>query len=244
MNAAAHAQGRPHVVLGRSQAYIGVMVDDLASRPFDEPYRMLTSRCEYRLLLRPDTARERLGFIAYENRIIDAQQWRDIEIERDDIARAIRVLESLTFLPKQDHDQRLRAHGLEPVSKPMTAAELLRRQGSTYGQVASVVIASNAELSYLENLNPTRIESDVRYGAFLERESREVHRQAALHDRALPSSVVYAEIAGLRIEASAKLTQHRPRTIGEAGRLAGVTPSDVGALLVHLSRIDLQLDPA
>src|SRR5690606_20308998 len=94
---------RPQTSLARSQAYIGVMVDDLANRPFDEPYRMLTSRCEYRLLLRPDTARERLGHIAYQNGLIGEENWQSIERERDGLRDMLQALESISILPRADH---------------------------------------------------------------------------------------------------------------------------------------------
>lgn len=240
MNAAAYAQGRPQVVLSRSQAYIGVMVDDLASRPFDEPYRMFTSRCEYRLLLRPDTARERLSEIAHEYGLIDSSKLDEVTSERREVDNLVKALEAVTVLPRADHNLLLEAHGLSPVSKPMSAAEVLRRPGTHWEQIACVMETLDAGFQRPIEVAPARIESDVRYSSFLERESREVVRQAALHDRALPDGIDYREIAGLRIEASAKLTRHRPRTVGEAGRLAGVTPSDIGALLIYLNRTSSQ----
>lgn len=236
MNAAAFVQGRPQKVLGRSQAYIGVMVDDLASRPFDEPYRMLTSRCEYRLLLRPDTARDRLAPIAREYGLIDAGALADVHSERAALDQAIRILDDVLILPRSEHDAALNAYGLEPVSKPLSAAKLLQRPNATYARVAAVVTAIGRGADLPGAVDPARIESEVRYGAFLERESREAARHAALHDRSLPDSIEYGSIPGIRIEASLKLARHKPRTIGEAGRLAGVTPSDIGALLVYLSR--------
>ena len=243
MNAAAHAQGRSQTVLLRSQAYIGVMIDDLASRPFDEPYRMLTSRCEYRLLLRPDTARERLAEIAWQNGLIDEQQWQEIRAERSDLDRILEQLAAVTILPRADHDAALRAEGLDPVSKPMSASDLLRRPETSFGQIANALEALDFPVA-VGSVDTSRIESEVRYGAFLEREEREVARQAALHDRALPALMDYRGIPGLRVEASAKLETHKPRTIGEAGRLSGVTPSDIGALLIHLNRTKEQPVPA
>jgi tRNA uridine 5-carboxymethylaminomethyl modification enzyme len=219
------------------------MVDDLASRPFDEPYRMLTSRCVYRLLLRPDTARERVAEFAWQHGLIDAETFEHVKSERSELDRVIDALSRLSLLPRADHDTALAANGLDPVSKPMSAADLLRRPDTTIAQVAGVMRALGGDLPLRVGVDPGRIESEVRYGAFLERESREVARQAALHERSLPASLDYRDILGLRIEASTKLALHKPRTIGEAGRLAGVTPSDVGALLVHLARKSGQAVP-
>ncbi|HET9660538.1 MAG TPA: tRNA uridine-5-carboxymethylaminomethyl(34) synthesis enzyme MnmG [Thermomicrobiales bacterium] len=244
MNAAANAQGRPQVVLGRAQAYIGVMIDDLASRPFDEPYRMLTSRCEYRLLLRPDTARERLAEIAWQQGVIDTETLETVKSERSELDRILGTLSAFSLLPRADHETVLASNGLDPVSKPMSAADLLRRPDTSYAQVAAVITALGGDLPSASRTEPGRIESEVKYGAFLERESREVARQAALHDRSLPASLDYQAVPGLRIEAANKLALHTPHTIGEAGRLAGVTPSDVGALLIHLARTSDQPVPA
>lgn len=244
MNAAAFVQGRDQIVLSRSQAYIGVMVDDLASRPFEEPYRMLTSRCEYRLLLRPDTAPDRLGSIAHEHGLIDSQTLAEFQSQRSRIDHTIRLFNETVFLPRADHNALLQAQELEPVSKPISAADLLRRPNSRYAQVAAALTALGRESIDCERIDASRIESEIRYGAFLERESREVARHAALHDRMLPDSLDYESIRGMRIEAATKLARHKPRTIGEAGRLAGVTPSDIGALLVHLNRAAQQPVPA
>jgi tRNA uridine 5-carboxymethylaminomethyl modification enzyme len=127
---------------------------------------------------------------------------------------------------------------MTPVSKPMTAAELLRRPEASLGAVASAARLLGCELSAAALVPAARVENEIRYGAFLDRESKEVARQAALQDRLLPEAIDFAEVPGLRIEASNKLTLHKPRTIGEAGRLAGVTPSDIGALLIYLRRIE------
>ncbi len=160
MNAAAFIQGRAQVVLGRSQAYIGVMVDDLASRPFEEPYRMLTSRCEYRLLLRPDTAGDRLGSIAHEYGSIDAETLTEFQAERDQIDQAIRLLNDTVFLPRSDHNALLRAQGLEPVSKPISAADLLRRPNSRFAQVAAAVAAVGRESIDFGRNDASRVESE------------------------------------------------------------------------------------
>ncbi len=243
MNAAAVAQDRPQTSLSRSQAYIGVMVDDLANRPFDEPYRMLTSRCEYRLLLRPDTARERLGSIAYQNGLIDADRWNESRTEQLELTETLHQLELVTIFPRAEHDKVLATYGLAPVSKPMTATELLRRPGSDFASVAAAIRHLGSDLGNAIMVTSERIESEIRYGVFLERESKEVARHAAMQDRVLPQTIDYREIPGLRIEASNKLALHNPRTVGEAGRLAGVTPSDIGALLIFLKRFDRTLAP-
>lgn len=243
MNAAAVVQQREQVVLGRDLAYIGVMVDDLASKPFDEPYRMLTSRCEFRLTLRPDTARDRLGRIGYEYGLIDASLWSEYRSERASLDGELDRLKSIWILPRADHDGILRVHGLEPVSKPMTAADLLRRPDCSYQTISAIIRALDPARSG-GRVDGDRVEIEVRYGAFLEREAREVARREALHDRRVPPDLEYGQVDGLRIEAASKLRLHRPQTIGEASRLAGVTPADIAALLIHLKRSDARRVPA
>ncbi len=200
--------------------------------------------CEFRLLLRPDTARDRLGSIAHDYRSIDSETLAANRSERDQNDRANRILNETVFLPRADHNALLQAQGLEPLSKPISAADLLRRPNSRYAQVAAALAALGRDPIDFGRIDAARVESEIRYGAFLERESREVARHAAFHDRALPDSLEYGEIPGMRIEAASKLARHKPRTIGEAGRLAGVTPSDIGALLVHLNRASREPVPA
>jgi len=199
--------------------------------------------CVYRLLLRPDTARDRLGSIAHDYRSIDSEKLVHTVRARPN-RRAIRILNETVFLPRADHNALLQAQGLEPLSKPISAADLLRRPNSRYAQVAAALAALGRDPIDFGRIDAARVESEIRYGAFLERESREVARHAAFHDRALPDSLEYGEIPGMRIEAASKLARHKPRTIGEAGRLAGVTPSDIGALLVHLNRASREPVPA
>jgi tRNA uridine 5-carboxymethylaminomethyl modification enzyme len=243
LNAANFARQREQVVLNRDQAYIGVMVDDLASKPFDEPYRMLTSRAEFRLLLRPDTANDRLVSIAYDNGLIDEARLDEIRNERLRLDEALEAMNSTKIEPRADHDQLLQSAELRPVSRSSTATDVLRRPGVEFAAISHVVAGlGRGELEHLPEHLRARLVNEVKYGAFVEREAREASKQSTLQHRPLPVDIDYELVSGLRIEARAKLEKHNPRTLGEAGRLSGVTPADVAVLLVHLSRQSASAD--
>jgi tRNA uridine 5-carboxymethylaminomethyl modification enzyme len=235
-NAANRVRERPAVVLGRDQAYIGVMIDDLVTRPFEEPYRMLTSRAEYRLHLRPETAESRLAALAYNDGLISRERYERISAEQAAIAAAREILAGARVNPVSD-DPRLVAAGLAPVSRPTTLADVARRPDATLDQVMLALSEDRrAALVALSTQQREHLDNDLKYSAFLERESKEIARHAAMEHRVLPSSIDYAMVSGLRYEAAQKLAARRPATVGQAGRLSGVTPGDIAALLVHLNK--------
>lgn len=237
INAAASIQSRPPLVLGRDQAYIGVMVDDLVSRPFDEPYRMLTSRAEYRLLLRAETADARLAGIAFDRGLIGADRWHRVQSDVRSTKEVLSLLERTWLGDNRRHAAALAAAGLEPASRSMTALEVARRQGASLDAVLNVVAeVSGQPRPTLTDAALRDTEVAVKYGAFIAKEGAEAAKQRAHSARALPSALAYDDVRGLRVEARQKLAHHRPQTMGQAMRLAGVTPSDVSALLVHLQR--------
>jgi len=239
LNAANIARNQPVVSLGRDQAYIGVMIDDLASKPFDEPYRMLTSRAEFRLLLRPETADQRLGQLAYDAGLIDRERNDEILEERVALDTAIDELKSVQVSPGNRHFKIMAGTGIGTVSKPATVFELFQRPSATIEDFDSLAHAFG--LHAVENLPYTlqvRLCQEIKYSAFVEREAREVARTASMERRPIPDTVDFQSVNGLRIEARAKLTYHRPRTFGEASRLSGVTPADIAVLLVHAARMD------
>jgi tRNA uridine 5-carboxymethylaminomethyl modification enzyme len=238
LNAANAVRELPLVALRRDQAYIGVMADDLSSKPFEEPYRMLTSRAEYRLSLRPGTADDRLALLAYEHGLIDSERWYEIEADRQILDRAIDSLRAVRLTPTLATTEIVEASGLAAISRPLTAFELLRRPTVSIDEITGLLRRTgHGDLSLPPHLL-LRAEEEVKYGAFIEREAREVSRRASLERRLLPEDIDYTDVTGLRTEARQKLNAHRPRTFGEAGRLAGVTPADVAALLIHATRLE------
>jgi tRNA uridine 5-carboxymethylaminomethyl modification enzyme len=235
-NAANHVNGREAVVLGRDQAYIGVMADDLVTRPFDEPYRMLTSRAEYRLHLRPATAERRLAALAHRDGLISDERMERIERDERALEVAATALQRCRLNPGSDRD-RLEAAGLVDVSRPLTATDVLRRPGVSLGQIMAVLTDDDrAPLEALSADLQERLEHDTKYAAFLEREAREIARHAAMEHRTIPATIDYDVVNGLRYEAMQKLGRTRPATVGQAGRISGVTPGDIAALLVHLNK--------
>ncbi|MBX3069641.1 MAG: tRNA uridine-5-carboxymethylaminomethyl(34) synthesis enzyme MnmG [Thermomicrobiales bacterium] len=237
LNAANFVRARHAVTLGRDQAYIGVMVDDLAVKPFDEPYRMLTSRAEFRLLLRPETAHDRLGTVAWENGLIDDQRYSSLAEERRLLDDAMADLESARLAPNQRNLQILEEAGFGAMTKQSSLAELMRRPDSTVDALA--ILANELGIGSIARLSPRlrqRLGQELRYSAFVAREAREVSRTAAMERRPIPDDLDFHQLTGLRFEARTKLAHHRPRTFGEASRLQGVTPADIAVLLVHTTR--------
>ena len=236
-NAAARALGIEELRLQRDEAYIGVLIDDLTTRAFDEPYRMLTSRAEHRLLLRVGTAPRRLGTLARRLGLIDDRRANELDAG----VAAEEALE--TRLRAEWFDQApadtalLEGHGIEPVSGRQSAWDLLRRPAVTMDQVAAALcergvrLLDDADIDTREQVTDT-----AKYAGFVRRAEREARRTADLDRFRIDAAFDFQRVAGLRIEARQRLTVARPETIGQAGRLAGVTASDVSALLIHSRR--------
>ncbi len=237
INAVALIRGEAPLHLHRNQAYIGVMIDDLVSRPFEEPYRMLTSRAEYRLLLRTDTADARLAGMALERGLISDERWREVSDEQARLEQVIASLGQTWLGDNPRHAAALGRRGLEPAGRSMSALDLLRRPAARLRPVlAALADAHLLEIGPLDDLLAGSIEVAAKYGAFIEKEEREAAKQAGHASRPIPPALGFDQVRGLRVEAQQKLTTHRPQTIGQATKIAGVTPSDIAALLVHLGR--------
>ncbi|MBA3336156.1 MAG: tRNA uridine-5-carboxymethylaminomethyl(34) synthesis enzyme MnmG [Chloroflexia bacterium] len=246
LNAACAVQNRSPVVLRREDAYIGVMVDDLVTRPFEEPYRMLTSRAEYRLLLRTDTADARLAQLAYDHGLIGRRRLDAVEAETEAISTLTKLFSTSWFNPTEKHASILCEAQIEPVNRPMTGLELLRRPNVTAPQLFAAVRGLK-DGCFVGNLPSddalSKVQTAAKYEAFIVREAREAARQRQANYRPLSEELDYARIEGLRVEARERLAQIRPRSIGQASRIAGVTPADVTVLLVHARRLQTSAQP-
>jgi tRNA uridine 5-carboxymethylaminomethyl modification enzyme len=236
-NAAAKAKSLPDLVMTRDNSYIGVMIDDLISKPFSEPYRMLTSRAEYRLLLRSDTADARLSQVASGLGMIDDRRFESVKNENRLIDATVEALSSVWFGSNPRHEAALVTEGLQGTSRSLTALDVARRPGAA---LAGVIRAAQALGIWsgptLDSIPLARTDVTVKYGAFIEKEHKEAIRHKSHETRLIPHDIDYGTVAGLRVEASQQLATVRPPSVGHAIRTAGVTPSDIGALLVHLSR--------
>ncbi len=239
INAALYVQGQPHLVLRRDQAYIGVLIDDLATKPQREPYRIFTSRAEYRLLLRQDNADLRLTPIGYELGLISRERYEATERKREAIRRELARLEKTWLRPDEKVNEVLAAAGMSPIDDGLNALALLRRPGASYRLIQSTVPPDEALSAEVIE----QIEIEARYAGYIARQRAEVERLARLENRRIPDDFDYNAIPGLRSEAREQLTSYRPLTVGQASRLPGVTPADVVLLMVHLDRRDAHLDP-
>jgi tRNA uridine 5-carboxymethylaminomethyl modification enzyme len=232
INAALRARAEPPLILRRDEAYIGVMLDDLTTQEFREPYRLFTSRAEYRLLLRHDNADLRLSPIAARIGLVDEERCRRVEARRASIdaegARLRRRHVSLTDALVRQADEL----GVGTLTRSVSAASLLQRPGVGYTALVELGLGDRALPADVAEA----VEIDLKYEGYLERQATEVARTRRYEERALPEGLDYDALKGLRTEARQQLTRFRPNTLGQAGRIAGVTPADIAILLVHLER--------
>ncbi len=232
INAALKAQGKPPLILRRSQAYLGVMIDDLVTQDHTEPYRLLTSRAEYRLLLRQDNADLRLSPIGYEMGLLSRDRYEKVERKRERIARELQRLSSVSLPQNGNLKQALETYGLPLVSKATTALAFLRRPQVDY----STMVALGLGHPDLDPESSEQVEIEAKYEHYIARQVREVERIIGLEERPIPEDVDYDEVVGLSNEGREKLGRFRPLTVGQASRISGVTPSDISVLMVHLER--------
>ena len=249
INAALHATGDEPLILGRDEAYIGVLIDDLVTQPPIEPYRLHTSRAEHRLLLRHDNADLRLSNHAFRLGLIDDRRYQSVLQRRRLAEDAVAALESTVIVPSKSVTVLATTLGWRPISQPMTAAELLRRPETSYQETRELVTAMQkgtepglldgalVPLPELDERTATEVEMGLKYAGYIRREQQSVERARKQEERLLPETLDYRTLPGLRTEARAQLERVRPRTLGQASRLPGVTPADISILLVQIERL-------
>lgn len=221
-------RGEPPLLLSRSDGYMGVLVDDLATKGTNEPYRMMTSRAEYRLLLRQDNADLRLTERGLRTGLISPARYDKLMRKREDMARAMAALGG-SVPPSEALNRLLQEKGEPPVQTGVKLFDLLRRRGIGYTDLLRI-----APLPDISSDAREQVEITARYDGYIQKQAQQVARFAALEERELPTDVDYNTIKGLRLEARQKLNAQRPRNIGQAGRISGVSPADVAVLLVYL----------
>ena len=232
INAARKALDKPPFILRRDQAYIGVMIDDLVTRELTEPYRLLTSRAEYRLLLRQDNADLRLTPLGYELGLVSKDKANYVEAKRESVAQELSRLEKVSINPDKKTISLIRKFGLPPLESNSTAIEFLRRQGVSYNALIALNISENDSNSEVNE----QVEIEAKYAGYIAQQRASVDRLRKLEERYMPPDFDYDNISGLRYEARMRLNKFRPVTLGQACRLEGVTPADISILLVHLER--------
>jgi tRNA uridine 5-carboxymethylaminomethyl modification enzyme len=239
LNAALQAQDKPSWTPRRDEAYLGVLVDDLITQGVLEPYRMFTSRAEYRLSLREDNADQRLTEIGRKLGCVGDEQWAVFEKKREAIAREMERLKSTWVNPRivasAEAERVLGKH----IEREYSLADLLRRPNVNYTQLMTMTGVDGQLLAgpaVTDDIVREQIEIQIKYAGYIERQAKEVDRHEHNENQKLPLDFDYMEVAALSIEVRQKLNKHKPETLGQASRISGVTPAALSLLLVHLKK--------
>ena len=239
VNAALFARGQSPWCPRRDEAYIGVLVDDLVTRGVSEPYRMFTSRAEYRLMLREDNADMRLTDVGRRLGLVDDPRWDAFNRKRDAVAREQEKLRSTWVHPKSLPAEIAERILGKPIEREYSLMDLLKRPGVTY---ASLVGLSDAVSPAMDSQVAEQVEIQAKYQGYIARQCDEVGRREEYENLALPSGLDYRTVRGLSIEAQQKLNQYKPETLGQASRISGVTPAAISLLVVHLKRAKVRAE--
>lgn len=231
INAARKLKGLDSVLLDRSNSYIGTLIDDLITKGVSDPYRMLTSRSEYRLVLRQDNADERLTPLGWEIGLISTQRWEKFLHKQEQKRRELKRVTSTTLAPSDKLNQILVSRGTSPISTGVRLSELLKRPQITYFDLTPVDL-NRPELPVTVQES---VEIQLKYEGYIRRQMADIEEMRRLERKALPRDVDYQKIRGLRLEAAEKLEKVRPENLGQAGRVSGVSPADISVLMIWLS---------
>ena len=232
INASLKLLGREQIVIDRSQGYIGVLIDDLVTKESHEPYRMMTSRAEYRLLLRQDNADQRLTKIGYEVGLIEESRYLKLQYKEKEIRQEMERLQHANVGTSGKVQELLEKYGSTPLTSGITLAELIRRPELDYDALAP--IDENRPLLSEEVTEQVNI--NIKYDGYISRQLKQVEQFKKLETKRIPDSIDYDDVKSLRIEAVQKLKQYRPISIGQASRISGVSPADISVLLVYMEQ--------
>ncbi len=230
INAALAILKKEPMILSRSSSYIGTLIDDLVTKGTQEPYRMLTSRSEYRLLLRQDNADARLTEIGYSVGLVSEEQYSAFKAKREAVEKEKARILSTVIAPKDEVNGFLASCGSTPISTGVKLSELLKRPELTYDALADID-TDRPNLPYAVRLSA---EIEIKYEGYIKRQLDTVNRQHRLEEKKIPENIDYSLIKGLRLEAVEKLEKIRPASIGQASRISGVSPADISVLLIYL----------
>ena len=233
-NAVQYVREQDPLLLRREQAYLGVLVDDLITKGVNEPYRMFTSRAEYRLQLREDNADMRLTEDGHKIGLVGEAQWRMFNEKREAIEREIQRLKTTWYTPqKLAEDEQIRVFG-QKLSREANLHDLLRRPNLDYAALMTLEGARSSENLSAEVIE--QVEIQVKYQGYIDRQNEEIDSRRDIETLKLPEDIDYSKVKGLSAEVQQKLNQHKPETVGQASRISGVTPAAVALLMVHLKR--------
>ena len=232
VNATRKIRGEEPFVLTRDMAYIGVLIDDLTTKGADEPYRMMTSRAEYRLTLRQDNADIRLTPLGYQIGLAEDRRMEQVEKKMAETKKAIDYIEKTMVPISPGRDELLKVLGETPPASPLPASNLLKRPKMTFEQLTSLL----PDLQRVPADAAEQAEIEIKYEGYLKKQDAQIQKTKALENKLLPEGVDYNTIDALRIEARQKLQAQRPHSLGQAGRIPGVSPADVAVLMVWLEK--------
>ncbi len=232
VNAALKILGREPLILDRSQGYIGVLIDDLVTKGTNEPYRMMTSRTEYRLLHRQDNADERLCHVGHAIGLVSDERYQRVLEKYQNVKRERHRLEHSGVAASETLNVLLESKGEQPVKNSCRLADLLRRPRLTYDDLAPV----DPERPDLPKAVTEQVEISIKYEGYIARQQRQVEEMRRLEGKLLPADIDYNDLSGLRLEARQKLSEIRPLNLGQASRISGVSPADIAALMIFMER--------
>lgn len=231
INAALKVQGKPELILKRSDGYIGVMIDDLVTKGTVEPYRLLTSRAEYRLILRHDNADMRLTEIGRQVGLVDDERYHDFQIHKNQFENEMVRLDSIKLKPIKETNEKVIAMGFKPLTDALTAKEFMRRPEVTYADVVQFVGPAAEELS---DKTIELIETEVKYEGYISKALDQVEKMKRMEEKRIPADIDWDDIDSIATEARQKFKLISPETIGQASRISGVNPADISILMVYL----------
>ena len=231
INAALKIQGKPELILKRSDGYIGVMIDDLVTKGTIEPYRLLTSRAEYRLILRHDNADMRLTEMGREIGLVDDERWARFEIKKNQFENEMKRLDSIKLKPVKETNAKVEEMGFKPLTDAVTAKEFLRRPEVSYQDVVAFIgpAAENLDDKIIE-----LIETEIKYEGYISKAMDQVAKMKRMEEKRIPANIDWDDIDSIATEARQKFKLINPETIGQASRISGVNPADISILMVYL----------
>ena len=231
INAALKIQGKPELILKRSDGYIGVMIDDLVTKGTVEPYRLLTSRAEYRLILRHDNADMRLTEMGREIGLVDDERWARFEIKKNQFDNELKRLESIKLKPVKETNAKVEELGFKPLTDAVTAKEFMRRPEVSYQDVVQFIGPATEELD--EKIIEL-IETEIKYEGYISKALDQVEKMKRMEEKRIPANIDWDDIDSIATEARQKFKKINPETIGQASRISGVNPADISILMVYL----------